>query len=132
MSLELSDKTEIDSQGLKDIQRYLATDLSLLNKNLQFVKGYKCVCITGISIENALLCFHFAVENGQEFEEFFELTQSEELSRTFTQYAEDNAVVIQAGYKLSSKLICWIEMDEKTIEEAKAFYWSESEPNDNK
>ena len=128
VSLELSDKKEIDSQGLKDIQKYLATDLSLLNKNLQNVNGLKCVCITGIIIENAQLRFDFVVENRKELEEFVTLSQSGELSRTFTQYAEENAVVLQAGYGLSSKLRCWIQMDEETMEAGKAFFDSEPAP----
>ena len=124
----MSDKREIDSQGLKDIQKYLATDIILLNKNIHNINGLKCVCITNIAVENAQLYIEFDVENREELEEFVSLSQSGELSRTFTQYVDENSLQLRAGYGLSTKLRCWIEMDAKTMEVGKAFFDYKPQP----
>ena len=127
--MELSDGREIDSQGLKDIQQYLSSDcIILLNKDKHNVNRLKVVCITNISVENAQLVLEFDVKNREEFEEFVILSQSGELSRTFTQYAEENSLQVIAGYGLSTKLRCWIEMDAKTKEAGKAFFDHKPEP----
>ena len=130
VSLELSDKSVIDLIGLQDIQKYLATDIILVNKNIQNVAGLKCVCITDITIAKAQqLCFGFVVESLQELDEFVALAQSGELSRTFTQYAEENSVQLVAGYGLSCKLRCQVEIGKETIEEGKTFFAAKTPPS---
>ena len=68
------------------------------------------------------------MENKQELKEFVTLSQHGVLSKAVTQFAEEDTVQLKAGYKLSNKLICRIEMDEKTIKEGEAFFAFEPDP----
>ena len=122
MYLEFSTRKKIDSKGLKDVQSYLASDIMLLNKNLQLVKSLPCVCVFDIEVENDHLSFGFILENSQELEDFYGLSRSGTLSKILTTYAEENSLELNAGFGLSSKPRCRIEMDEETYNKAKAFF----------